>query len=203
MASSRDRAAQVFYVDLISLECTTSDDIEETQLIDLKDADNRTAEVTIIDDDEPGVIACELGVPSCGVTPSTRGHRTRSWVVSLSSLRPYRDRDAPRRFQAPSQGSPTRLPPVTASEKAGHAKIRIGRYNGANGEVSVDCTFVDGAISASRCVETPSRHRRDSWVVSGPNLSRFGPRSTGDAPRRFGGQRHALQSGQPPHHVPQ
>merc|ERR1711981_1420737 len=57
---------EVFYVDLISLECTTSDEIEETQLIDLKNEDNRTAEVTIIDDDEPGVIACELGVPSCG-----------------------------------------------------------------------------------------------------------------------------------------
>jgi len=63
MASSRDCSAQVFYVDLISLECTTSDDIEETQLIDLKNADNRTAEVTIIDDDEPGVIACARGVP--------------------------------------------------------------------------------------------------------------------------------------------
>ena len=75
----------------------------------MKNEDNRTAEVTIIDDDEPGVIA----------------------------------------FQAPSQGSPAKaLPPVTASEKAGHAKIRIGRYNGANGEVSVDCKFVDGAISA-------------------------------------------------------
>ena len=31
--------------------------MEETQLIDLKNEDNRTAEVTIIDDDEPGVIA--------------------------------------------------------------------------------------------------------------------------------------------------
>ena len=95
---------EVFYVDLISLECTTSDDIEETQLIDLKNEDNRTAEVTIIDDDEPGVIA----------------------------------------FQAPKEGSPTRLPPVTCSEKAGHAKIRVGRFNGANGEVHVDCKFVDG-----------------------------------------------------------
>ena len=74
-------AAQVFYVDLISLECTTSDDIEETQLIDLKNEDNRTAEVTIIDDDEPGVIACARGVPSCGVTPSTRVHLTMTWVV--------------------------------------------------------------------------------------------------------------------------
>ena len=99
---------EVFYVDLISLECTTSDDIEETQLIDLKNEDNRTAEVTIIDDDEPGVIA----------------------------------------FRAPKEGSPTRLPPVTASEKAGHARIRVGRFNGANGEVHVDCKFVDGAISA-------------------------------------------------------
>jgi hypothetical protein len=79
--------------------------MEETQLIDLEDADNRTAEVTIIDDDEPGVIA----------------------------------------FQAPSQGSPTRLPPVTCSEKAGHAKIRVGRFNGANGEVHVDCKFIDGS----------------------------------------------------------
>ena len=61
--------------------------------------DNRTAEVTIIDDDEPGVIA----------------------------------------FQAPKEGSPAKaLPPVTASEKSGHAKIRVGRFNGANGEVHVD-----------------------------------------------------------------
>ena len=57
--------AQVFYVDLISLECTTDGEMEETQLIDLKNEDNRTAEVTIIDDDEPGVIACARGVPSC------------------------------------------------------------------------------------------------------------------------------------------
>ena len=91
---------EVFYVDLISLECTTNDEIEETQLIDLKSEDNRTAEVTIIDDDEPGVIA----------------------------------------FQAPKEGSPAKaLPPVTASEKSGHAKIRVGRFNGANGEVHVDC----------------------------------------------------------------
>ena len=48
--------------------------MEETQLIDLKNEDNRTAEVTIIDDDEPGVIACDLGVPRCcgAFTPSTR-----------------------------------------------------------------------------------------------------------------------------------
>ena len=80
--------------------------MEETQLIDLKNEDNRTAEVTIIDDDEPGVIA----------------------------------------FQAPSRKA---LPPtasaasVTCSEKAGHARIRVGRFNGANGEVHVDCKFVD------------------------------------------------------------
>ena len=61
--------------------------MEETQLIDLKNEDNRTAEVTIIDDDEPGVIA----------------------------------------FRAPKEGSPAKaLPPVTCSEKAGHAKIRVG-----------------------------------------------------------------------------
>ncbi len=96
---------EVFYVDLLSLECTTDGEVEETQLIDLKNEDNRTAEVTIIDDDEPGVIA----------------------------------------FQAPKEGSPAKaLPPVTASEKSGHAKIRVGRFNGANGEVHVDCKFVDG-----------------------------------------------------------
>ena len=107
--STRCHSAQVFYVDLISLECTTDGEVEETQLIDLKNEDNRTAEVTIIDDDEPGVIA----------------------------------------FQAPRVGSPAKaLPPVTCSEKAGHAKIRVGRFNGANGEVHVDCKFVDGAISA-------------------------------------------------------
>ena len=72
-------AAQVFYVDLISLECTTSDDMEETQLIDLKDADNRTAEVTIIDDDEPGVIACDLRVLRCCGLPSIR--RGRGWFL--------------------------------------------------------------------------------------------------------------------------
>ena len=33
---------------------------------------------------------------------------------------------------------------MTASEKSGHAKIRVGRFNGANGEVHVDCKFVDG-----------------------------------------------------------
>ena len=101
---------EVFYVDLISLECTTSDDIEETQLVDLKNEDNRTGEVTIIDDDEPGVIACARGVPSCGVTPSTRGHLTMTCVVSFLLKRPFGPSRDPRRFQAPSQGSPTRLP---------------------------------------------------------------------------------------------
>ena len=60
--------------------------MEETQLIDLKNEDNRTAEVTIIDDDEPGVIACDLGVPSCrdALTPSGRLvsiGRGRGWFI--------------------------------------------------------------------------------------------------------------------------
>ena len=41
------------------------------------------------------------------------------------------------------------------------------------------CSF--HAIDATRV------HQRRRWVVSGPNLGRFGPRSTGDAPRRHGG----------------
>ena len=77
---------EVFYVDLLSLECTTNDEIEETQLIDLKSEDNRTAEVTIIDDDEPGVIAYDLGVPRCcgAFTPSMRLvaiARCRGWLL--------------------------------------------------------------------------------------------------------------------------
>ena len=103
--STRCHSAQVFYVDLISAGMHDNDEIEETQLIDLKNEDNRTAEVTIIDDDEPGVIAF------------------------------------PGAFK---EGSPAKaLPPVTCSEKAGHARIRVGRFNGANGEVHVDCKFID------------------------------------------------------------
>ena len=31
----------------------------------------------------------DLGVPSCRVTPLTRVHRTMTWVVSFSTLRPF------------------------------------------------------------------------------------------------------------------
>ena len=39
-------------------------------------------------------ILCDLGVPSCGVTPSTRVHRTMTWVVSFSISRPFGPRRA-------------------------------------------------------------------------------------------------------------
>ena len=42
-----------------------------------------------------------LGVPSCRVTPSTCVHLTSMRVVSFSSLRPFRHRDAPRRRGKP------------------------------------------------------------------------------------------------------
>ena len=32
---------------------------------------------------------CDRGVPSCRVTPLTRVHRTMTWVVSFSTLRPF------------------------------------------------------------------------------------------------------------------
>ena len=59
--------------------------------------------MTIIDDDEPGVIA----------------------------------------FQAPKEGCSHALPPVTAARRPAMSHC-VGRFNGANGEVHVDCKFVDG-----------------------------------------------------------
>ena len=59
--------------------------MEETQLIDLKNEDNRTAEVTIIDDDEPGVIAFQAPPPGRAARrPATRrsGYRQRSRAAS-------------------------------------------------------------------------------------------------------------------------
>ena len=54
--------------------------------------------------------------------------------------------------------------------------------------------FPNKFISASRRVETPSRHRcmnrvhlTMKWVVSGPNLSRLGPRRGARRPRRYTG----------------
>ena len=83
---------ELFYVDLLQIEYEATTSVPEKA--------HATAEVTIIDDDEPGVVA----------------------------------------FQ--KEGT---VVPVIVSEKSGHARVRVGRFNGANGDVTVDCKFVDGS----------------------------------------------------------
>ena len=134
-----------------------------------------------------------LGVPSSRVTPSTRVHLTSMRVVSFSSLSCFGPLpvNTTRRAGRAARRHPLRPffgggPAHDVGRRPDDVRVLprrdpVGlcwmvRDDGGDGWCDLGVPRRLHAIDATRL------HQRRRWVVSGPNLSRFGPNR--DAPRR-------------------